>query len=271
MSAPDGRPDEREVLLPGGIANRGRIMRRGDAVHRPPGPHSDSVHALLEHLERVGFDGSPRYLGSDERGREVLGFVPGKAVVPPLEPWMFTDDALRSVARLLRRYHDAAADFDVAPWRWSRPPPEPFRGTLACHSDPNLTNVVFRDGRAVALIDFDLAGPGLPVWDVAAAARLWVPLRADECIDDARHGRVLERLGIFLGAYDGDLDPEQFIDAVVANHDWLYRVVEDGAVAGNLGFVEYWQEVERRADRTRAWYLEQRAALIAAATIGVSR
>ena len=265
---PAGRTD---IELFGGTANLGRVVRRGDTVRRPVRSNGEAVHALLDHLEKVGFDGAPRFLGIDERGREVLSYIPGEPVTPPFPAWALTDDALRSVARLLRRYHDAAADFDVAPWRWSRPPPEPFRGTLACHSDPNLTNVVFRDGRAVALIDFDLAGPGLPVWDVAAAARLWVPLRADEYIDDARHGRVLERLGIFLGAYDGDLDPEQFIDAVVANHDWLYRVVEDGAVAGNLGFVEYWQEVERRADRTRAWYLEQRAALIAAATIGVSR
>jgi hypothetical protein len=30
------------------------------------------VAAYLLHLERVGFDGSPRFLGVDERGREVL-------------------------------------------------------------------------------------------------------------------------------------------------------------------------------------------------------
>lgn len=37
-------------------------------------------------------------------------------------------------------------------------------------------NVVFRDGRAAALIDFDLAAPGRPLWDVAMAARYWVPM-----------------------------------------------------------------------------------------------
>lgn len=115
------RPDE--VVLVGGTANRGLIMRRGDAVHRPPGPHAASVHALLTYLDEVGFDGAPRFLGMDEQGREVLSFIPGDAVVPPYAPWMFSDDTLRSVARLLRRYHEAVADFDLAPWRWSRPPP----------------------------------------------------------------------------------------------------------------------------------------------------
>ncbi|MFT4216214.1 MAG: phosphotransferase [Micropruina sp.] len=258
-------PDDAEVVLVGGTANKGRIMRRGDAVHRPPGPHAPSVHALLNHLEQVGFDGAPRFLGIDDQGREVLTFVPGDTVVPPYAAWMFGDEALRSVAELLRHYHESVADFDVAPWRWSRPPPEPFRGTLACHSDPNLANVVFRDGVAVALIDFDLAGPGLPIWDVAAAARLWTPLRADEYIDDPRHGRSLERLRLFLDAYGADFDPEQFVDAVVANHDWLYRVVEDGSDAGTPGFVAYWAQVEHRAARTREWYLGQRRALLAAA------
>lgn len=138
---------------------------------------------------------------------------------------------------------------------------------MACHSDPNLANVVFRDGVAVALIDFDLAGPGVPLWDVAAAARLWTPLRADEYIHDPRHVH-LERLTIFLDAYGGDLDPEDFVDAVVANHDWLYRVVEDGSQAGISGFVDYWIKVEERAARTRDWYAAQRAALLGAARPG---
>lgn len=260
-----------EVVLVGGTANRGRIMRRGNEVHRPQGPHARSVHALLNHLERVGFDGAPRYLGVDERGREVLSFLPGDTVVPPYAPWMFSDETLRSVAHLLRRYHEAVAGFDLTPWRWSRPPPDAFRGSLACHSDPNLANVVFRDGVAVALIDFDLAGPGRPIWDVAAAARLWAPLRADEYIDDQRRGRGLERLGLFLDAYGAEFDPAEFLTAVSANHDWLYQVVEDGSHAGIEGFVDYWALVADRAERTRHWYRDQRLALVRAAARELSR
>ena len=117
----------------------------------------------------------------------------------------------------------------------------------------------------MALIDFDLAGPGRPICDVAAAARLWAPLRADEYIDDLRHGRGPERLSIFLDAYGGDFDADEFLDAVSANHDWLYQVVEDGSDAGIEGFVDYWAVVEQRADRTRDWYRTQRPVLRAAA------
>lgn len=47
---------------------------------------------------------------------------------------------------------------------------------MLCHNDVCPENVVFRDGRATALIDFDLAAPGRPLWDVAMAARYWVPM-----------------------------------------------------------------------------------------------
>ena len=68
---------EREVPLPGGVANRGRVVRIGDTVRRPLRAASPATHALLRHLEKVGFDGAPRLLGVDEQGREVLGYIPG--------------------------------------------------------------------------------------------------------------------------------------------------------------------------------------------------
>ena len=52
--------------LPGGTANHGRIVRVGDTVHRPRGPHSPSVHALLDHLGRHGFAGAPHVLATDD-------------------------------------------------------------------------------------------------------------------------------------------------------------------------------------------------------------
>ena len=70
--------ETREVLLPGGFTNAGRVIRIGDTVRRPWRPTTPATKALLEHLERVGFDGAPRFLGADDRGREILSFIPGK-------------------------------------------------------------------------------------------------------------------------------------------------------------------------------------------------
>jgi len=166
-----------EIPLHGGITNQGRIVRVGPTVRRPRRPTSPATAALLMHLERVGFDGAPRALGVDDDGREVLSYVGGEAVVDPVPEWALSDAALVSVAELLRRYHAAVATFDPAGHVWPDQVPPGFRDGLVSHNDPNLDNVVFSGGRAVGLIDFDLAAPGSAVWDVACAGLQWAPLR----------------------------------------------------------------------------------------------
>jgi hypothetical protein len=193
-----------EIPLEGGIANRGRVVRVGETVRRPLRPTSSATHALLQHLGRVGFDGAPKFLGIDPQGREVLSYIPGAAVTPPYPAWSLTNAALVSVALLLRRYHDAVVDFDFSGHTWPQSAPEPYSGELISHNDPNLDNVVFREGQAVAFIDFDLASPGSRLWDVAAAVRLWAPLRSDVDITDARKGRALERFRRMIDAYELD-------------------------------------------------------------------
>src|ERR1700678_4575096 len=177
--------------LPGGTANRGLVVRVGDTVRRPTAPCWLATHALLAHLAKVGFDGAPRVLAADAT-IETLTYIDGQAAVPPLAEDTLTDAALVSVADLLRRYHLAAASFDPAGYSWPRPIPARFRTGLVSHNDAHPANLVFRDGRAVALIDFDWAGPGSAIWDFAAAARNWASLADDEDIADSRRRRVLE-------------------------------------------------------------------------------
>jgi Phosphotransferase enzyme family len=244
-----------EIPLLGGTANRGQVHRVGDTVRRPLRPSATGVHALLRHLEAVGFDGAPRVLGVDEDGREVLSYVPGDAVIAPAPPWGLTEPALRSVGELLRRFHDAAAGFDSSPYAWPHRPPSPHDTGGMLHNDPNLDNFVFRDGRAVALIDFDLAAPGAPLWDVAAAARLWAPLRSPSDVDDTRRHRAIARTRILVDAYGLDeAGRVGLVEAVRASHDWMCGIVADGAAHGVPGFAAYWgPEAAARARRTDAW------------------
>jgi hypothetical protein len=245
-----------EQPLSGGTANRGLVFRVGDTVRRPLRPTSPATHALLRHLDDVGFPGAPRFLGIDAKGREVLSYIPGQAIIPPYPKWALTDAALTSVADLLRAYHQAVATFDSGGRDWSRRAPASFRAGLVSHNDPNLDNIVFRNRQAVALIDFDLASPGSVVWDVAAAARLWAPLRPDNDIADARRGRALARFRTFVDAYGlVGADRARVAEAVIHNHDWCYDVVRHGAATGHVGFTQYWSDAAARADRTRSWYV----------------
>ena len=238
-------------MLAGGTTNVGRVTRVGDTVRRPRRPTSESTEALLDHLEQVGFDGAPRYLGSDERGREVLSYIPGEAPIAPTPVWAFTDATLVSVAKLLRRYHDAASSFDPRGYNWPHPLPARFKQGLVSHNDPNLDNVVFDGGRAVALIDFDLASPGSAAWDLACAARLWVPLR-DQRDAPAGPDRSLARLALFADAYGASGDQRAgLVEAIVECHSWCYEVVADAAAQDHPIFGPQWVNGgQARAERT---------------------
>jgi Phosphotransferase enzyme family len=244
-----------EVPLAGGLTNAGLVTRVGDVVLRPRGPTSPASRALLEHLEQVGFDGAPRFLGVDDQGREILRFIPGEAAIEPYEDWALTDEALVSVAELLRRYHEAVASFDPAGHTWPDFVPPAFRGGVVSHDDPNLDNVIFCDGRAVALIDFDLASPGSAVWDLACAARLWAPLREEPDVPEQVRGRSLERLRIFIDAYGlSRRDRARVVDALIPAHERCYRVVRKALDRGHETFSLMWRGGGReRTDRTRRW------------------
>jgi hypothetical protein len=106
---------EREQPLTGGRVTPG-VVRIGQTVRRPLRGNSEFVRRLLAHLEAAGFEGAPRYLGSDEAGRELFSFVPG--IVPDELDATLSDDTLVAAARLIRRFHDAKPvamiDFDAA-------------------------------------------------------------------------------------------------------------------------------------------------------------
>lgn len=154
---------EPEVPLLGGNVTTG-LVRVGGTVRRPAGPWTPAVHALLVHLHDVGFAGAPRSLGLDERGRHVVEWIDG-AVTHPYVP----GPSLRDVGRMARDLHDATAGFvPSADAAWGTPIP-PDGTDLVVHHDLAAWNLVHGAGRAV-LIDWDAAGPGTRLWDLAWAA-----------------------------------------------------------------------------------------------------
>ncbi|MGH9132807.1 MAG: phosphotransferase, partial [Ilumatobacteraceae bacterium] len=197
-----------EQPLEGGIANAGQVVRVGPHVLRPSSPHSGSIHAFLRAVRHAGFEGAPTPVGIDEDGRERLVYIDGDVPLAPYPAWSQSDTALASVARLLRALHEAASEFDPRGLTWDVRLADPAGGTLVCHNDVCPENVVFREGIAVALLDFEFAAPGRPVYDIAHLARLWLPIEDD--FDQARLGwRPAERparLRLVADAYGLDRD-----------------------------------------------------------------
>jgi Ser/Thr protein kinase RdoA (MazF antagonist) len=195
-----------EEVLTGGHVNT--VVRVGDTVRRPAGAWTPTVHRLLRHARERGVTWAPVPYGYDEVGREVVSFISGD-VPHEMAEWVWSSVVLTDVARALRQWHDATSQFDRGGAVWNLDAREP--GEVICHNDFAPYNCVFRDGRFVGAIDFDLCSPGPRLWDIAYTAYRYVPLmpptNADVADGDHRERSRFEvtemcsRLDTFLAAY----------------------------------------------------------------------
>lgn len=232
------------------------VVRVGDIVRRARPAWWPATHALLRHLEAVGFSGSPRLLGVDEQGREILSYVAGSSGAPSLDG-IEGDDVLLAVARLTRTYHDAVASFQPPPDApWPAAVGAPTAGPLICHNDVAPWNTIFRDGAPVALIDWDLVAPAPAAWDVAYALWRYVPLYPDERFGppDAR----ARRAALFCDAY-GLVDRAGLLDTILARQRSAYETVEQWGRAGLPGFAQLYEGGLHKGALNDIAYVERHA------------
>ena len=210
-------------------------------------------------MRDAGFTGVPTPVGIDEDGRERLLYVEGDVPVPPYPAWSRSDAALASVVTLLRGLHDAARRVRPRGRTWHDALADPAGGTLVCHNDVEFSNVVFRDGIAVAFLDFEFAAPGRPVYDLAQLARLCVPIEDD--VDQARLGwRPADRparLRLVADAYGLDRDGRADLLGVV--DDALDRIEAAARRTVDAGDPEAMATLARtggieKYDRRRRWW-----------------
>jgi hypothetical protein len=155
----------------------GQVTLLGDLVLRPARPWTATVHTLLRYLRDVGLDAVPEPVGIRD-GVEALRWIPGDCG-PDAWRHQRTEAGVRSAAALLRRLHDATEGFeppDGAEWAFGATP----GATVVTHGDPGPWNFVWRDGEAVALVDWDQAVPAPAMEDVAHAVETFAPFRTDE-------------------------------------------------------------------------------------------
>ncbi|RMB62515.1 phosphotransferase [Tessaracoccus antarcticus] len=262
--------DTHEQPLPGGDVTDG-IVRVGDTVRRPVGEHSGLVHRALEHLEAAGFDGAPRFLGTDDQGREVLSFIDGDVAGRPWPAWVADPARGASVARLLRRLDDSLVLLGLpehsAVRSWPSGAPEPVgpTATFLGHRDVTPENTVFRDGEAVALIDFDLLRPSSRVDEVANLLLWWAGWMAPEDrdpvfdgVDPGERGRLLVDA---YGLSDEDVDWVVPVSVSAAQQSWHtmshraeelgggWRRMWDAGVGDQIRRREHWLVAEQKSLR----------------------
>jgi len=104
----------------------------------------------------------------------------------------------------VRQLHEAARGYRPADTGYRFHPHPPRPGEIISHDDLGPWNTVYRDGVAVAFIDWDAAGPIDPTVELASAAWAFVPLAPPERLRDAGFDPVPDiaaRLRLFVDAY----------------------------------------------------------------------
>ena len=263
--------DDVEVPLDGGDVTEG-VVRIGETVRRPVGDHSALVHRVLQHLEVTGFEGSPRYLGIDDRGREVLSFLPGDVAGRPWPAWVAEESRGLSVARLLRRLDDAMEglglpdDLGVVVPDVEKEP----RPTFIGHRDVTPENTVFRNGEACALIDFDLVRPSSRVDEVVNLLLWWGAWMAPEDRSPCMRGiDAAERGSRLVDAYGLAESDRQFVVPVaVATAERSWFTMRERARTLGGGWARMWEEGVGDRIRRRQQWLEQNGTALHDALIG---
>ncbi|WP_226666306.1 phosphotransferase [Metabacillus litoralis] len=233
---------EKEEALTGG--NVSNVYRSGETVRREIKAESSNIHKLLKHLENKGFHAAPKFLGIDEKEREILSFIDGEAGHYPLKKYMWSDDVLIEIARMLSLYHDSVRDFSYNDsWQCIDNTPEPFE--VLCHNDFALYNIIFNDEKPIGIIDFDVAGPGPRLWDIAYTLYTCIPLSRFYLSEKGekihyhslQHAdRIKQRVTLFFDSYGEGIEKEDYLKMVLLRLEGLCKTMKRKALEGDRAF-----------------------------------
>lgn len=233
---------ESEEKLSGG--NVSNVYRLQGTVRRELKPESARIHKQLLHLEKKGFSYAPRFLGVDEKGREILSYIDGEAGNYPLKNYMWSNDVLKEIAMMLRLYHDAVSDFSYGDkWGSIDNTPKPYE--VLCHNDFAIYNIIFNDKRPVGIIDFDVAAPGPRIWDIAYTLYTCVPLSrlyhtesGEQVYYDSSSDalRIKHRVNLFFESYGMEELKEGYLEVVLQRLEGLCNYMKRKASEGEMAF-----------------------------------
>jgi hypothetical protein len=260
-----------EEPLTGGFITSS-VTRSGSNVRRSAGPWSTAVHAWLAHLADAEVDIAPRPVRLDlDASTEELTYIDGTVLSGGASPpYLWRDGTLTTLARLIRRFHDAAATFTPPVGAaWQQTAAYPGGGDVICHNDLAPWNTVFAEEQPIAFIDWDLAAPGPRCWDVSYALWHFVPLYGDpdgDPFDLAQFEPRARRSRLFCDAY-GPGDRDALVDKILERQRGVHTAIKDGADAGDPAYQRLWELGAGRGIQRQIEYAQtHRSALEAAFT-----
>jgi aminoglycoside phosphotransferase (APT) family kinase protein len=217
-----------EEPLTGGN-NTLHVIRIGDTVRRTRDAGAAFAAQVLAHLESVNYAHAPRHLGIDERGRDILSFIPGNTTDHPTQR---APGAYAAGGRMLRELHEATTDHPLADGH-----------ECVIHGDPGPFNTIFQNGMPVALIDWSSSRPGARLDDLGYMAWTWC-IQAQGQVPISEQARHLRQL---RDGYGG-IEPQRLLDAIVRRQACIIYTE-----AANLTNPEITPARRRHAEAAIAW------------------
>ncbi len=175
-------PPGARIAGPADIPRQGRLI---GALHR----HGLPVPAVLDMTDQPVVDGRPFYLleaVDGDRIEKVVGTVPNEQIAASAVEVLKQLQAVPVAESGIGDETPASLDYEIGRWSWlmdrapeelteeapavaellrsSRPPEKP---PVLVHADFHYGNMLFRDGRVVALLDWEIAQLGQPLLDLA--------------------------------------------------------------------------------------------------------
>lgn len=228
-----------EKLSGGNVSD---VYRFGNTVHRELKPQSFQIHMLLSHLEKKGFQHAPQLMGVDN-GKEVLTYLKGEAGNYPLKEYMWSDEVLKDIAKMLRLYHDSVSDFSFDEnWKPLDHTPAPYE--VICHNDFAVYNIIFHNEKPIGIIDFDNAAPGPRLWDIVYTLYTCIPLSRyhlapsnGELVqyDPVQDDRIKQRIKLFFESY-GQKVAENYLEMLVMRLEVLCKTICRKSDEGDAAF-----------------------------------
>jgi len=171
----------KETILSGGQCTDS-VVRIGNRVHRTKSDNYEFIHSVLLFLEKQNFTYAPKFLGIDEKGREMLSYLEGE--VPRDVPMSFSQKI--TAVKILRSFHDILADSQ-------------FCGNqeTVCHQDFAPWNIIIHKDKIAGIIDFDEVALGRRIDDLTYF--IWTAL--DLGIASITDDQQIEKIALLVNAY----------------------------------------------------------------------
>lgn len=175
------------------------VVRIDNTVRRSVGSNSEFSHAVLKLLEAKGYGHAPRFLGIDEKGREILTFMAGEVHHGEMN---WTDAQLIKVVQMLKDFHDATAGSELTEG-----------SEVVCHNDVAPWNTILENEVPIAFIDFDDVSPGNRADDLAYM--IWTFLELGSEVSGSVQAKRIQTISEGYGFSDR----RKLIDAVLEQQE----------------------------------------------------